>query len=217
MEPDLHALSKLAAKWLATLQNISSDLESRDTQLKTQEAQVCREMTKIADSMRTLITEYEKQLLNKVNEARETFKKQAANAKKECDVLKNAISNVDMFVERLKEAKSPLYTVLHAPIAKQEMLQQQGIAVPSVQWKVNRTSVKPWETSAGSFVGNTEMETPVEQEKTFQAENVILQPSQSTEYKSAVQREIWRGRNCTRLRQHGLCDTFRRVLMSVHR
>ena len=132
--------------------------------------------------MRNLITEYEKKLLNKVKEARETFKKQAANAKKECDVLKNATSSLNLFVERLKAAKSPLRTVLHAPIAKQEMLQQQGIAVPSVQWKVNRSSVKPWETSAGNVVGGVEMETSAQQAKTFQMENVVLQPSLQITY-----------------------------------
>ena len=88
MEPDLLALSKLAAKRLATLQNISSDLESRDIQMETEEAQLCREITETADAMRTLITDYEKKLVNKVKEARETFKNQAANARKECDVLK---------------------------------------------------------------------------------------------------------------------------------
>ena len=36
VEPDLLALSKLAAKRFATLQNISSDLESRDTQMETE-------------------------------------------------------------------------------------------------------------------------------------------------------------------------------------
>ena len=41
---------------------------------------------------------------------------------------------------------------------------------------MNRTSVKPWETSAGNVVGGLEMETSVKQEKTFQTENVILQP-----------------------------------------
>ena len=144
--------------------------------METDTAQACGEITKTADGMRNLITEYEKKLLNKVKEARETFKKQAANAKKECDVLKNAASSLNIFVERVKAAKSALRTVLHAPIAKQEMLQQQGIAVPSVEWKMNRTSVKPWKTSAGNVVGGVEMETSVQQEKTFQTENVVLQP-----------------------------------------
>ena len=60
----------------------------------------------------------------------------------------------------------------------QQMLRQQGIAIPSVQWKmnVNRTSVKPWETSAGNVVGGVEMETSMEQEKTLQTENVVLEP-----------------------------------------
>ena len=177
LEPDLLAVCTLAVKRLATLQNISSDFESRDTQMETDTAQACGEITKAADGMRTLITEYEKKLLNKVKEARETFKKQAANAKKECDVLKNATSNLNVFVERLQATKSPLRTVLHAPIAKQEMLQQQDVAVPSVEWKVNRTSVKPWEISAGNVVGGVEMETSLEQEKTIQTENAILQPS----------------------------------------
>ena len=176
MEPDLSSLSKLAAKRLATLQNISSDLESCEIQMETDTVEACREITKAADGMRNLITEREKKLLNKVKEARETFKKQAANVKKECDVLKNATSSLNMFLERLKTAKSPLRTVLHVPIAEQEMLQQQGIAVPSVQWKMNRTSATPWETSAGNLVGGVEMETSVEEEKTFQTENVILQP-----------------------------------------
>ena len=127
--------------------------------------------------MRNLITEYEKKLLNKVKEARETFKKQAANDNKECDILKNATSSLNMSVERLKVAKSPLRTVLHVPVAKQEMLQQQDVAAPSVQWKMNRTSVKPWETSTGNVVGGVEIETSVEEEKTFQTENVILRPS----------------------------------------
>ena len=177
LEPDLLSLCTLAVKRLAALQKISSDVESRDTQMETDTAQACGEITRAADGMRNLITEYEKKLLKKVKGARETFKKQAANAKKECNVLKNATSSLNMFVERLKAAKSPLRTVLHVPIAKQEMLQQQGIAVPSVQWKVNRTSVKPWETSAGNAVGGVEMETSVQQEKTFQTENVVLQPS----------------------------------------
>ena len=147
--------------------------------MKTEKAQVCREFTKTADAMRTLITEHEKKLLNKVKLARETVKKQAAFAKKECDVLKNTTSSLNMFVERLKAAKSPLHTILHAPIAKQEMLQQQGIVVPSVQWTMNRTSIKPWarETPAENVVGGVEMETSVEPDKTFQTENVILQPS----------------------------------------
>ena len=121
-----------------------------------------------------------------------------------------------MFVEGLQAAKSALRTVLHAPIAKQEMLQQQGIAVPSVQWKMNRTSVKPWETSGGNVVGGVEMETSVEQEKTFQTENFVL-PAISADNKSAVQRGKCRGRNCTYLWQHGLCGTLRQVLMGVHR
>ena len=70
--------------------------------------------------MRTLITEYEKKLLNKVKEARQTFKKQAGNAKKECDVLKHATSNLNMFVERLKAAKSPLRTVPEALAAHRQ-------------------------------------------------------------------------------------------------
>ena len=177
LEPDLLALSKVAAKWIATLQNIASDVESHDTLMDIETAQACTEIRKTADGMRTLITECEKKLLNKVKEARETFKKQAENAKKECDVKKNTTSSLNMSVDRLKAAKSALLTVLHAPIAKQEMLQQQGIAVPSVQWKMNRTSVKPWDTSAGNVVGGVEMGTSVQQEKTFQTENVILQPS----------------------------------------
>ena len=176
VEADLLAVCALATKRLAVLQNISSDFEARDARMVTDTAQAYREITKTADGMRSLITEYEKKLLNKVKEARETFKKQAANAKKECDVLKNAASNLNMFVERLKAAKSPLRTVLHVPVAKQEMLQQQGIAVPSVQWKMNRTSIKPWETSAGNVVGGVEMKTSVQQEKTLQTENVVLEP-----------------------------------------
>ena len=176
LEPDLLALSKLAAKRLATLQNIASDAESHDTQIDIAAAQACREIIKTADCMRALITEHEKELLEKVNEAREAFKKQTAKSRRECDVLKATTFSLNMSVERLKEANSPLRTVLHAPIAKQEMLQQQDVAVPSVQWKVNRTSVKPWETSAGN-VGGVEIETSVQQEKTFQTENVILQPS----------------------------------------
>ena len=86
-EPDLLALSKLAAKRLATLENIVSDLESRDTQMEVETAQACREITKTSDGMRTLITECEKKLLNKVNEARERFKEQTAKARRECDVL----------------------------------------------------------------------------------------------------------------------------------
>ena len=85
-----------------------------------------------------------------------------------------------MFTESLKAAKSSLRTVLRGPIAvKQEMLQQQDVAVPSVQWKMNRISVIriPWVISAGNVVGGVEMETSVQQEKTFQRENVILQPS----------------------------------------
>ena len=38
VEPDLLAVSKLAAKRLATLQTVSSDLESQDTQMETEEA-----------------------------------------------------------------------------------------------------------------------------------------------------------------------------------
>ena len=176
LEPDLLSLSKLAVKRLATLQHISSDLESRDTEMETDIARACREITKTAEGMRNLITEHEKKLLNKVKEARETFKQQATNVKKECDALKNAASRLNMFVQGLKGAKSPLRTVLHGPIAEQETLQQQGIAVPSVQWKMNRTSVKPWETSEGNVVGSVEIETSVQKEKTFQTENVILQP-----------------------------------------
>ena len=176
LEPDLLALSKVADKRLTTLQKIASDLESTDTQMETEEAEACSEITKTADAMRAIVTECEKKLLNKVREAREIFKKQAANAEKDCDILKNAASSLNMFVERLKTGKSPLRTVLHVPIAEQEMLQQQDVAVPSVQWKVNRTSVKPWETSTGNVVGGVEMETSVQQEKTFQTENVVLEP-----------------------------------------
>ena len=82
-----------------------------------------------------------------------------------------------MFAERLKAAESPLCTVLHAPVAKQEILQKQDVVVPSVQWKMNRTSVKLGKISAENVVGGVEMETSVEQEKTFQTENVVLQPS----------------------------------------
>ena len=177
LERDLLALSKVAAKWLTALQEIASDLESTDTQIETEEAEACTEITKTADAMRAAITECEKKLLSKVKEATETFKMPAANAKEECDALKNTTSSLNTSVERLKAAKSPLHIVLHAPIVKQEMLQQQGIAVPSVQWKMNRTSVKPGETSAGNVVGGVEMETSVEQEKIFQTENVILRPS----------------------------------------
>ena len=176
LEPDLLALSKIAAKRLTSIQNIASDLGSADTQIETEEAEACTEITKTADAMRAVITEGEKKLLNEVKEATETFKKQAANAKKECDVLKNATSSLNVFVEGLKAAESPLRTVLHAPIAKQKMLQQQDVVVPSMQWKVNRTSVKPWETSAGNVVGGVEMDTSVEQQKPFQTENVVLQP-----------------------------------------
>ena len=177
LEPDLLALSKVADKWLTTLQNIASDLETADTQMETEEAEAYTEITKTADAMRAAITECEKKLLNKVKEATEAFKKQATKAKKECDVLKNTASSLNMSVERLKAAKSPLRTVLHAPIAKQKILQQQDVAVPSVQWKMKRTSVKPGETLARNVVGDVEMKTSVEQEKTFQTENVILQPS----------------------------------------
>ena len=181
LEPDLLALSKVSTKWLTTLQDIASDLESTDTKMETEEAEACSEITKTADAMRAaMITECEKKLLNKVKEARETFKKQAANAKKECDVLKNAASSLNMSVERLKAANSPLRTVLHAPIAKQKMLQQQDVSVPSVQWKMKRTSVKPGETPAGNVVGSVEVETSVEQEKAFQTENVVLRPSLQT-------------------------------------
>ena len=82
LEVDLLAFCTLATKRLAALQNISSDFEAHDTQMETDTARACREITKTADGMRNLITEYEKKLLNKVKEARETFKKQAANAQK---------------------------------------------------------------------------------------------------------------------------------------
>ena len=148
---------------------MSSDLES-------QEEQVCGEITETADTMRKLITECEKKLLNRVKEARETTKKQAANAKKECDDLKNATSSLNIFVERLKAANSPLLTLLHAPIARQEMLRQLHVAIPSVEWKVNRTRVKPWEVSAGNVFRGVEMETSVEQQNAFHTEDVILPP-----------------------------------------
>ena len=176
VEPDLLPMSKLAPKRVATLQNISSDLESRDMQTEIDKAQACREITKAAHGMQNPITECEKKALNKVKEARETFEELAANAKKTCDGLKTATSSRKMFEDPLKAAKSPPCTVLDTPIAKQEMLQQQGIGVPPVEWKMNRTSVKPGETSAGNVVGGVEMETSVEQEKTFQPENVILRP-----------------------------------------
>ena len=73
LEPDLLALSKQAVKRLATLQNIASDVELHDTQMETELAQACIEITKTADDMRAVITEYEKELLNKVNEARDTL------------------------------------------------------------------------------------------------------------------------------------------------
>ena len=178
MEPDLLALSQVAAKWLATLQHIASNVESHDTLMDIETGQACTEITKTADAMRSLITECEKKLLNKVMEARETFKKQAANAKKECGVLKNTASSLKMSVERLKAAKSPLRTALHAPIAKQKMLQQLDVAVPSVQWTMNRTSVKPWEASAGNAVGSVGMETSVQKEKPSQSnDHVTLQPA----------------------------------------
>ena len=177
LEPDLFALCKVAAKWLATLQNITSDVKSQDNLMDIQTERACTEITKTADGMRSLITECEKKLLNKVMEARETFKKQAVNAKKECSVLKNTTSSLNVTVEGLKVAESPLRSVLHAPVAEQEMLQQLSVPVPSVQWKMNRTSVKTWETSAGNVVGGVELETSVEQEKTFRTENVILLPS----------------------------------------
>ena len=102
-------------------------------------------------------------------------------------------------------------TVLHAPIVKQEMLQQQDFAVPSVQWKMNRTSVNSWETSAGYVVGDLEMETSVQQEKTFLTENVLLQPALQITNLQYGRRRFSAGRNCTHLRQHGLCGPLRQV------
>ena len=52
------------------------------TQMETDTAQACGEITKAADGMRNLITEYEEKLLNKVKEAKETFKKQTAKRQK---------------------------------------------------------------------------------------------------------------------------------------
>ena len=56
LEPDLLAVCTLAVKRLATLQNMSSDIDSRETKMERDTAQACGEITKAADDMRKLIT-----------------------------------------------------------------------------------------------------------------------------------------------------------------
>ena len=123
-----------------------------------------------------------------------------------------------MFAERLKAGSLQCANFcMHLLPIEQQMLQQQLKAslFHPWGWKVNRTSVKPWETSAGNVVWGVEMETSGQHEKKFQAENVRCPPTTSTDNRSVGQRGC--EKNCTHLQQHGLCDTLGRVFMGVHR
>lgn len=130
-------ISKLAAKRIGSLQQISRYLDSRKIQMEEELDKASKDIDETEDSMHSLIKQHAATLKAKVEKAREVARKYFADTQR-----KNSRRPKEMLPTWTDHVRCS--RPVHIPGVKQQFLQQQQqVSVPSIQCNIYTEDCKP--------------------------------------------------------------------------
>ncbi len=184
LKEDLQDISKLVGKRIASLQQISRDLDTKKIQMEEELDQASKDISDTEENMHSLIKKHAATLQAKVENAREAARKYITEAQEE-------VKNTEENASKVEYAAQTLYadgdqftfrTAVQTPGIKQQFLQQEQVPVPSIQWSMDTEDCEPGPVTTARLLGDAEMKmTDLELKTTLQADDGNLgAPLQTT-------------------------------------
>lgn len=137
---DLNDISKIAAKRITSLQQMTGDLGTAELSIQEHIDEASRD---IINSMHSMMEFYERKLKAKVKQAKASARQHIANVKTEMENVMESTSSLKLKADATILPDVATSAILQAPNIKQQLLHQQNLPVPSVLCSVDKKYVKP--------------------------------------------------------------------------